>query len=162
MQRHTDYGFLPKTQPDPNLVVHVSLYRRSKYSITRIMVLLRIMDVTSGPDLNQAYSYTSILRLGLAIGHHPRTLREEIGRWTEDSFLVREYRPRPHYHFENIFRGLCLDVMKSLAQKTRRSIIQSPVARRSRAPRRGGVCSSAEVIWLHQIDTPTMGDNMGA
>ncbi|KZV14544.1 hypothetical protein F511_42588 [Dorcoceras hygrometricum] len=31
-----------------------------------------------------------------------------------------------------------------------------PVARRSQAPRRGGICSSAEVIWLHQL-VPSVG-----
>ncbi|KZV33937.1 ras-related protein Rab11D-like [Dorcoceras hygrometricum] len=71
MQRHTDYGFLPKTQPDLNPAVHVSPYRRSQYNIMRIMISLRIVDVTSGPDLNHTYSYNSIIRLGLAAGDTP-------------------------------------------------------------------------------------------
>ncbi|KZV54858.1 hypothetical protein F511_38233 [Dorcoceras hygrometricum] len=41
-------------------------------------------------------------------------------------------------------------------QTSRRSTSQSPVSRRSRAPRRGGVYSSAEIIWLHQL-VPSVG-----
>ncbi|KZV36631.1 hypothetical protein F511_28580 [Dorcoceras hygrometricum] len=44
MQRHTDYGFLPKTQPDLNPAVHVSPYRRSQYNITGIAISFRIAD----------------------------------------------------------------------------------------------------------------------
>ncbi|KZV57187.1 hypothetical protein F511_13079 [Dorcoceras hygrometricum] len=121
--RHTDYGFPLKTQPDLDPAVHMSPYRRSQYNITRIMIPFRITDVTSGPDLNRTYSYTSILRLGLTVGDtpdaphdhlgtrgpssspkvptcaikiggHPRSSYEDLGRWTEDSCLVREYLPR--------------------------------------------------------------------
>ncbi|KZV26410.1 hypothetical protein F511_36324 [Dorcoceras hygrometricum] len=79
MQRHTDYGFLPKTQPDLNLTVHVSPYRRSQYNIMRIMISFRIADVTSGPDLNHTYSYTSILRLELAAGDTPDAPHDHLG-----------------------------------------------------------------------------------
>ncbi|KZV51954.1 hypothetical protein F511_08564 [Dorcoceras hygrometricum] len=50
------------------------------------------------------------------IGYCPRTLQEGIGRWTEDPFSVPEYLPRPHYHFGNVSRGPCIDVMKSPVQ----------------------------------------------
>ncbi|KZV32300.1 hypothetical protein F511_19146 [Dorcoceras hygrometricum] len=79
MQRHTDYGFLPKTQPDLNPAVHVSPYQRTKYNVTRIIVPFRIVDITSGPDLNHTYSYTSIIRLGLAAGDTPDAPYNRLG-----------------------------------------------------------------------------------
>ncbi|KZV27028.1 pentatricopeptide repeat-containing protein [Dorcoceras hygrometricum] len=66
-----DYGFLPKTQPDLHLTEHVSLYRRLGGNPARIMVFFDITKLTSGPDLRYEYSYTSILRLGLAAGDTP-------------------------------------------------------------------------------------------
>ncbi|KZV18851.1 chromosome transmission fidelity factor [Dorcoceras hygrometricum] len=65
-------------------------------------------------------------------------------------------RPRPLYLFESSSRGQCPDVRKSLLRirlslhiKKKHSLSTS--ARRSRASRRGGVGSSAEIIWLHQL-----------
>ncbi|KZV43197.1 phospholipase D delta-like [Dorcoceras hygrometricum] len=66
-----DRGFLRKTQPDLHSAVHVSRHRRSKCSATRIVIFFIIMDITSGPDDSHKYSYTSILRLGLAAGDTP-------------------------------------------------------------------------------------------
>ncbi|KZV33861.1 pentatricopeptide repeat-containing protein mitochondrial-like [Dorcoceras hygrometricum] len=133
MQRHTDYGFLPKTQPNLIPVVHVSLYRWSKYNITRIFVSFRIVDVTSGPDLHHTYSYTSILRLGLMAGDTPDAPITTSG--LEDRAAYSEPRrtiprsanhqrmhskignpPRPHYHLGSVSRGPCPDAMKSPAQ----------------------------------------------
>ncbi|KZV56882.1 DNA ligase 1-like [Dorcoceras hygrometricum] len=122
MRRHTDRGFLLKTQPDLHLAVHVSLYQRLEYDVTRIMVSFRTMDFTSDPDLSYTKSYTSILCLGLAVGdtpdvsyYHlgtrgpssalqarptllrsknlPRT-RYDIGRWPEDMCSDSERFPR--------------------------------------------------------------------
>ncbi|KZV33935.1 hypothetical protein F511_04160 [Dorcoceras hygrometricum] len=45
-------------------------------------------------------------------------------------------------------------------QTSRRSTNQPPIARRFRAPRRGGMCSSAEIIWLHQL-APSVGNVEG-
>ncbi|KZV42826.1 diacylglycerol kinase 1 [Dorcoceras hygrometricum] len=68
-----------------------------------------------------------------------------------------EICPRPHHYFGSVSRGPCPDVMKSPDQTLKRSIIQSPVARRSRAPRHCGVCSSAEeaaamLMWISVVE----------
>ncbi|KZV26581.1 hypothetical protein F511_07546 [Dorcoceras hygrometricum] len=90
-QCHTDHGFLPKAQPDLDLAVHVSLYRWSKSSLTRILVFLRTRDVTSGPELIQAYSYTSIIHLGLAVGDTPDAPCYHLG--PEDQAVRHEPNP---------------------------------------------------------------------
>ncbi|KZV51711.1 hypothetical protein F511_13123 [Dorcoceras hygrometricum] len=123
MQRHTDYGFLPKTQPDLNPAVHVSPYRRSQYNITGIAISFRIADDHLGsrpqPYILLYFNSSSRTRGGdtldtprnhlgtrgsssspevptctIKIGCHPRISYEELGRWTEDPCLVREYLPR--------------------------------------------------------------------
>ncbi|KZV44741.1 cell wall integrity and stress response component 1-like [Dorcoceras hygrometricum] len=133
MQPHTDYGFLPKTQPDLNPAVHVSPYRRSQYNIKRIMISFRIVDVTLGPDLNHTYSYISILRLGLAAGDTPvapiptsgpedRATHSRPLRTTPRSANSSRTRSkigvcsRPRYHLRNTPRGPCPDVVKSPVQ----------------------------------------------
>ncbi|KZV33263.1 golgin candidate 5-like [Dorcoceras hygrometricum] len=126
MQCHKDYGFLPKTQPDPNLAVHVSLYRRSKYNITRIIVSSRIVDVTSGPELNHTYSYTSIIPLGLAAGDTPDAPHNHLGTRGPSSLLkTPTYDTKICRSLKDALQDRDLlephDVMKSPSQTSRRS-----------------------------------------
>ncbi|KZV20411.1 hypothetical protein F511_30641 [Dorcoceras hygrometricum] len=79
MQRHTDYGLLPKTQSDLYLAVHVYLYQRLECHVRRIIVSFRIVDFISGPNLSYTYSYPSILRLGLTAGDTPDTPHKQLG-----------------------------------------------------------------------------------
>ncbi|KZV52401.1 disease resistance protein [Dorcoceras hygrometricum] len=123
MQRHADYGFLPKTQPDLNPVVHVSPYRQSQYNITgivisfiiagdhlgsrprpRILLYFNSSSRTRGgdtPDTPHNHlgtrgpsSSTEVPTCVTKIECHTRISCEELGRWTEDPYLVREYLPR--------------------------------------------------------------------
>ncbi|KZV29109.1 hypothetical protein F511_06604 [Dorcoceras hygrometricum] len=108
MGHHTDRGLLRKHKSDLHLVVHVSLHQSLKYDVTRIRVFLKIVDFSSGPDLNYTHSYTSILRLGLTMGDtpdtpyyhletrgpsstlHASTYNNEIGKSPEDLCSDRE------------------------------------------------------------------------
>ncbi|KZV20040.1 hypothetical protein F511_15283 [Dorcoceras hygrometricum] len=103
MQRHPDYGFLPKTQPDLNPVVHMSPYRRSQYNITGIMISFRIAGLATGDTPDAPHNHLGIRGPSSSpevptcvtkIGCHTRISYEELGRWTEDPYLVREYLPR--------------------------------------------------------------------
>ncbi|KZV33134.1 hypothetical protein F511_18150 [Dorcoceras hygrometricum] len=92
MQHHLDYGFLPKTQPDLNPAVHVSLYRRSKYNIMRIFVSFRIVDFTLGPDL-RTEQLTQSPAYDTKIGKSPEGSPQDRDS-PEASLPSREYLPR--------------------------------------------------------------------
>ncbi|KZV30959.1 hypothetical protein F511_16312 [Dorcoceras hygrometricum] len=109
IQCHTDYSLLPKTQPDLHLAVHVSLYQRLEYNVTRIVVFIGRVYFTSGPDLSYTQYYTSIPHSHLGIRglsnmrqtppyatklEGSRMTRSKIGESPENTCSAQEYFSR--------------------------------------------------------------------
>ncbi|KZV40617.1 hypothetical protein F511_34881 [Dorcoceras hygrometricum] len=55
------------------------LHKRLRYDITRVMVFLKNTNSYPGPNLSYTWSYTSILRLVLAVGDTPDTSGCHLG-----------------------------------------------------------------------------------
>ncbi|KZV21340.1 hypothetical protein F511_26948 [Dorcoceras hygrometricum] len=73
--RSTKFTSSPEPQPPRSW----KIYWQLRCDALRVMDSFTIAGPTSGPDLNYTYSYTSILRLGLAAGDTPDAPQEHLG-----------------------------------------------------------------------------------